>query len=189
VSPYDNPLLWTGHSTKVDLSCQSIGAILVSVGGGGLICGVLEVLEHHGQKLKVVACETKGAARFGSSWLKSPPSGVQLETISFIATSLGALEVTAVAISRSQRHEENGGKVEAAICTDKEAIEACLQFLSDHRILVEPACGAGLAALYSDHLRKQTLEGAKGPIVVEVCGGSGISLELLSRWKNDFGIK
>jgi L-serine/L-threonine ammonia-lyase len=194
VSPYDNPLLWTGHSTLVDeivedLSSHSIGAILVSVGGGGLICGVLEGLERHGQKSKVVACETEGAASFGLSWLKSPPSPVRLETISSIATSLGALEVTEVALTRSQKHEEKGGKVEAAICTDKEAIQACLQFASDHRFLIEPACGAGLAALYSDRLRRQTLEGVEGPIVVEVCGGSGVSLELLNLWKNDFGIE
>ena len=193
VSPYDNPLLWTGHSTLVDevieeLSSRNIGAILVSVGGGGLICGVLEGLERHGQKSKVVACETEGAASFGKSWLTSPPSLIRLEAINSIATSLGALQVTEAAITRSQKHEENGGKVEAAICTDKEAVEACLQFSSDHRILVEPACGAALAALYSDRLRQQTLEGVDGPIVAEVCGGSGVNLELLTAWKNDFGI-
>ena len=52
VSPYDNPLLWTGHSTVVDeivtdleKEGSKIGAIVVSVGGGGLLCGVLEGCE------------------------------------------------------------------------------------------------------------------------------------------------
>ena len=190
-SPYDNPLLWTGHSTLVDEIVEDLadfGAIIVSVGGGGLICGVLEGLERHGKTSKVVACETEGAASFCKSWLQGGEK-VRLETISSIATSLGALEVTEVAIQRSQKHQDNGGKVEATICTDKEAVEACIQFSADHRILVEPACGAGLAAVYSDRLRTQTLEGVEGPIVVEVCGGSGVTLELLNTWKKDLGIE
>ena len=191
-SPYDNPLLWTGHSTLVDEVVEDlngdIGAIIVCVGGGGLICGVLEGLERHGKTSKVVACETEGASSFGQSWNKGGEK-VRLETISSIATSLGALEVTEVSIQRSHKHQENGGNVEAAICTDKEAVEACLKFSADHRILVEPACGSGLASIYSDRLREQTLQGVEGPIVVEVCGGSGVSLELLAMWKKDLGIE
>ncbi|CAB9503560.1 Catabolic L-serine/threonine dehydratase [Seminavis robusta] len=193
VSPYDNQLLWTGHSTLVDEVMEDlpqVGAVIVGVGGGGLMCGVLEGLERHGQtSSKVIACETEGAASFCKSWLKSPPALIRLDTISSIATSLGALEVTQVAIDRSLKHQENGGTVQAAICTDKEAVEACLQFSSDHRIMVEPACGAGLAALYSERLRKQTLEGVEGPIVVEICGGSGVNLSLLNMWKKDLGIE
>ena len=191
-SPYDNPLLWTGHSTLVDEVVEdlhgNVGAIIVCVGGGGLICGVLEGLERHGKTSKVVACETEGASSFGQSWNKGGEK-VRLETISSIATSLGALEVTEVSIQRSHKHQDNGGKVEAVICTDKEAVEACLKFSADHRILVEPACGSGLASIYSDRLREQTLQGVEGPIVVEVCGGSGVSLELLAMWKKDLGIE
>eukprot|EP00957_Ditylum_brightwellii_P157190 11963267-Ditylum_brightwellii.AAC.1 len=56
VSPYDDPLLWTGHSTVVDeivLSSveESIGAIIASVGGGGLICGILEGVSRHNDVL------------------------------------------------------------------------------------------------------------------------------------------
>jgi len=190
-SPYDNPLLWTGHSTLIDEIVEEIshiGAVIVSVGGGGLICGVLEGLERHGKESKVVACETEGASSFCQSWLKGGEK-VRLDTISSIATSLGALEVTEVAITRSHQHQAMGGKVEAAICTDKEAVEACIKFSEDHRILVEPACGAGLAALYSDRLRKTTLDGVDGPIVVEICGGSGVNLDLLAMWKKDLGIE
>jgi len=191
VSPYDNPLLWEGHSTVVDEifdDLPDLGAILVSVGGGGLICGVLEGLERtNQQKVKVVACETAGASSFGQSW-QNGGTKVRLETISSIATSLGALEVTEVAIQRSQKHQDAGGCVEASICTDKEAVEACLKFAMDHRILVEPACGAALAAVYSNRLRPQTLHNVEGPIVVEVCGGSGVNLELLQMWKTEFGL-
>jgi len=34
--------------------------------------------------------------------------------------------------------------------TDAEAVSACVSLLDDHRVLVEPACGAALALLYSE---------------------------------------
>lgn len=51
VSPYDDPLLWEGHSTLVDeLAASGIrpGAIVASVGGGGLLCGLYQGLKRHG---------------------------------------------------------------------------------------------------------------------------------------------
>ena len=84
-------------------------------------------------------------------------------------------QVTQVALDRASQH-----RTEAAICTDREAINACVAFAADHRILVEPACGAGLAVAYSPRLRKM-LQGLPSA-VIEVCGGSGVNLELLGEW-------
>jgi L-serine/L-threonine ammonia-lyase len=131
----------------------------------------------------VIAAETDGASSFAQAW----ESGelVTLPSIDSIATSLGALQVSESAIERSKRHEEKLlGTVKAAICTDTEAVDACLQFARDHRILVEPACGAALAVLYSERLRKDIA----GPVVVEVCGGSGVNLDLLQLWKEQFSL-
>ena len=58
-----------------------------------------------------------------------------------------------------------------------------LEFANDHRILVEPACGAALAAIYSKKVQFE-----KGPVVVEVCGGSGVNLDLLQQWKVQFDL-
>mmetsp|Transcript_19212 Transcript_19212/g.44954 ORF Transcript_19212/g.44954 Transcript_19212/m.44954 type:complete len:412 (-) Transcript_19212:435-1670(-) len=219
VSPYDNPLLWTGHSTIVDevldqLSETSndakVGAILASVGGGGLLCGVLEGIERNYfsdeskarmiRGSKVVACETEGASSFAASFNANPVGNndltmVRLESIDSVATSLGALEVTPAVVQRAHRHMERGREqdghgedVLSYVCSDAEAVAACARFASDHRMLVEPACGAALAPIYSDRLRVQLLEELKGSvgsaIVVEVCGGSGVNLELLELWKN-----
>jgi L-serine/L-threonine ammonia-lyase len=45
VPPFDHPLLWEGHASLVDEIAEASngeapGAIVVSVGGGGLLCGV-----------------------------------------------------------------------------------------------------------------------------------------------------
>lgn len=221
VSPFDNPLIWTGHSTLIDevitqmlesppSANLKMGAILVSVGGGGLICGIFEGIERNffgGDQsranivsgTKVVACETEGAASFAASFNASSDkelSMVRLDDITSVATSLGALEVTPVAIDRSRRHQERGvlggagDDVLSLVCTDAEAVEACVRFAADHRMLVEPACGASLAPLYSDRLRPGLLEAlgddGETAIVVEVCGGSGVDLDLLEGWRAQY---
>ena len=187
VSPYDNPLLWTGHSTIVDEIIKGIpipiGAIVVSVGGGGLLCGILEGCQRHGIRPTVIAAETQGASSFGQSWEQGEV--VTLPGIDSVATSLGATSVTPVALERAKAHK---GGFDTSICTDTEAVEACLHFSRDHRMLVEPACGAGLAVAYSKRLRDKFFADIDGPIVLEVCGGSGVSLDLLNQWKVQFKV-
>jgi len=105
------------------------------------------------------------------------------------------LEVTPAVIQRAHRHQErgesgSGDDVLSYVCTDSEAVDACVKFATEHRMLVEPACGAALAPLYSDRLRSKLLDELKGDetsaIVVEVCGGSGVNLDLLESWKAQF---
>ncbi len=58
-------------------------------------------------------------------------------------------------------------------------------------MLVQPACGAALAAVYSNILQKLKDEGKLQEltdVVVVVCGGSGVSLTKLQEWKNSVGI-
>jgi len=217
VSPYDNSLLWTGHSTVIDEIYQdlaatttatsnsdsattspSIGTLIVSVGGGGLLCGVLEGLQRHYDKnnnnsqptTQVIAAETVGASSFAQALQQKKL--VRLDSIDSVATSLGALEVTAATLDRVESCQASS-TVQAATCTDAQAVAACLSFAAEHKLLVEPACGAALAVLYSDELRNEFLANdavadATGPIVVEVCGGSAVSVELLAQWKEQFGL-
>ena len=194
VSPYDNPLLWTGHSTIVDEIANQLeeeehgllpGAIVVSVGGGGLLCGVLEGCARRKLSTKVIASETYGASCFLQSWEAEDGEPVTLSGIDSIATSLGATSCTPVALERARSHKHNGDFV-ATACTDEEAIDACVRFARDHRMLVEPACGAALAVAYSKRLREAYLQDVDGPIILEVCGGSGVDIDLLHGWKKEF---
>ena len=185
VSPYDNPLLWTGHSTLVDEIAnqleEEVGAIVVSVGGGGLLCGVLEGCARRKLSTKVIASETDGASCFKQSW--EAEDVVTLPGIDSIATSLGATSCTPVALERARTHD--GGFATTA-CTDEEAVDACVRFARDHRMLVEPACGAALAVAYSERLREAYLQDVDGPIVLEVCGGSGVDIDLMHGWKKEY---
>lgn len=71
--PFDDPLLWHGHATLVDELARSMpapDAVVLSVGGGGLLCGVIEGLHRNGLgRVPVIAVETAGAASFNRSLL------------------------------------------------------------------------------------------------------------------------
>lgn len=57
---------------------------------------------------------------------------------------------------------------------------------------MEPACGAALAAVYSNIIKRLQGEGKLaprlGPVVVVVCGGNNISMEQLQQLKKKLGI-
>jgi L-serine/L-threonine ammonia-lyase len=173
--PFDDPLLWQGHSTMID-EVAATGlkpdAIVLSVGGGGLLCGVMEGLLRHGwHDVPVVAVETLGADSFSQS-IKAGRR-VELQKITSIATSLGARQVCAQAFEWSTRHPTR-----SVVVSDRAAVSACMRFLQDHRILVEPACGAALAAVYDN---VPEIDGCQ-TILVVVCGGVTASIEQLAAW-------
>lgn len=178
IHPFDDPLLWEGHATLIDEAARSglrPDAVLLSVGGGGLLCGVLEGLHNNGMAdVPVLAMETRGAASLGASLAAG--RHLELERIATVATSLGAKKVAARAWEWCGRHNVTSSSV-----SDLEAVESCLRFAADHRVLVEPACGASLAAVYGRHpfLRD------KKRILLVVCGGVGVSFEQLLEWKQN----
>jgi L-serine/L-threonine ammonia-lyase len=176
VSPFDHPLIWEGHATIIDEIAEKMDkpdAIVLSVGGGGLLCGVIEGLQRNGwQDVGVFAVETEGTASLAAS-LKQGRL-VTLYKITGVATTLGAKTVAREALERAQRQP-----VQSVVVTDSEAIDACVQFADEHRCLVEPACGASLALAYS---RPESLAEAESVVII-VCGGIGVTLEKIERWR------
>jgi L-serine/L-threonine ammonia-lyase len=176
ISPFDHPLIWGGHATIVDElagETDKPDEIILSVGGGGLLCGVVEGLRRNGwQDVPILAVETEGTASLAASLEQGRL--VTLDKITGVATSLGAKTVAREAFERARRHP-----VQSIVVTDAEAIDACLQFADEHRCLVEPACGASLALAYS---RPESLGGAE-TVVIIVCGGIGITLDKIREWR------
>lgn len=175
IHPFDDPLLWQGHATLVDEVARSglvPDAVVLSVGGGGLLSGVAEGLQRNGWgQLPIVAVETEGAASFQAA-LKAGRT-VELERITSIATSLGAKRVCEQALRWAQQRP-----LRSVVVSDRSALAACERFLDDHRLLVEPACGASLALVYE---RAAELEGF-GTVLVVVCGGATATIDQIRQW-------
>lgn len=181
IPPFDHPLIWQGHASMMhEMRNQGFkpDAIVLAVGGGGLLCGVLQGMHDLGwDKVPVYTAETEGAASFA----QSVEAGrlVTLDKIATLATSLGAKTVARKALEWSLVHPIHPG-----IVSDKEAIYACLKFADQQRLLVEPACGAALALLEKPFLTRE----GYSKILVIVCGGSGVTRALLEEWRIKVGL-
>jgi L-serine/L-threonine ammonia-lyase len=175
IHPFDDPQVWRGHASLVqEIADAGIkpGAIVLSVGGGGLLCGVAEGLHAAGwTDVPIIAVETEGASSFAQS--VQADRLITLDRITSIATTLGARTVAQQALDWTRRHQ-----IAPWVISDRIAVDACLRFADDHRVLVEPACGAALAAGY---FRSPALID-HDPVIIIVCGGVGVTRELLQKW-------
>lgn len=102
-----------------------------------------------------------------------------IDKIETIASTLGALAVTTAVL------DNRGIDVQSHLMSDSDAVRACLRFLDEQRILVEPACGAALAAVYD---RENARISYAERVCVIVCGGSAVSLDLLQGWRDRFRV-
>jgi L-serine/L-threonine ammonia-lyase len=172
IHPFDDALLWQGHASMIDeVVATGIkpGAVVLSVGGGGLFSGVVEGLRRNNwHDVPVVAVETVGAASFNLAHRQG--ERLELESITSVATTLGAKQICQQAFELSLTHP-----VDSEVVSDADAIAASVAFLDDHRVLVEPACGAALAPVYANAKCLQSY----ASLLVIVCGGSTTTLKQL----------
>ncbi|XP_062943422.1 serine dehydratase-like [Cynocephalus volans] len=189
VPPFDHPLIWDGHASLVWELKAALGtppgALVLAVGGGGLLAGVVAGLVEVGwQHVPIVAMETRGAHCFNAAI--EAGRLITLPGITSVAKSLGAKTVAARALACMQECE-----ILSEVVEDSEAVSAMQRFLDDERMLVEPACGAALAAIYSGLLGRLQTEGRLRPpltsVVVIVCGGNNIDSQQLQALKIQLG--
>ena len=184
VHPFEGQDTWDGHSSLVheifDAGVEP-DFLICSVGGGGLLSGVLTGLIARNAKTVVVAVETEGAASFHAAF--NAGSLVELEKISSIAKSLGAKQVAQGSLDLTTKYGRE--KVISVVVSDKQALDAVKRFVNEFRMLVEPACGASLSLIFDKKLLLRALGtslSAKTTIAVEVCGGFQVSLDAIADW-------
>jgi L-serine/L-threonine ammonia-lyase len=152
--------------------CPQVDAVVTSVGGGGLLAGILTgLIRHRRTDCRIIACETRGAASFAAAMAAGHP--VRLPRIDTVATSLGAAQVAAWPVQHILHFPH-----ECVVLEDEDAIMGVVRYASDLRQLVEPACGVSLAIAYLDH---PAIAEARDVVVV-VCGGVSISAALVAGW-------
>jgi len=181
IHPFDERSVWRGHASMIEEMAQQgprPDAIVVSVGGGGLLVGLIEGLDRVGwSDVPVVAVEASGAPSLTVGLQAGHP--VDLERIDTIAVTLAPRRVCQAAIEVCRTHD-----VRVALVDDARMVAACVRFLDEARVLVEPACGAALAVHYD---RMPALNGANRVAVI-ACGGIGVSLAKLGAWAKQFGL-
>ena len=158
---YDQSEVVAGAGTLARESEAQAGtpdAVLVSVGGGGLIAGIAAWFAG---RCRVVALEPELAPTLYRAREAGRPVDVAVSGIA--ADALGARRIGSIAWHLTQRH------VAQAVLLDDAAIRAAQRFLwTELKLAVEPAAALPLAALQSGAIRPRAGEA----LCLIVCGAN-----------------
>ncbi|CAI4039604.1 hypothetical protein SMKI_09G0100 [Saccharomyces mikatae IFO 1815] len=196
VHPFDDEIIWEGHSTIVDeilqqlqekdISPLQVKGLVCSVGGGGLFSGIIKGLERNrlAGKIPIVAVETAGCDVLNKSLKNGSP--VALERLTSVATSLGSPYIAPFAFESFITY---GCK--SVVLSDQDVLDTCLRYADDYNFIVEPACGASLHLCYHPEILEKAL-GQKlsedDVVIIIACGGSCMTYEDLVKASKTLGV-
>lgn len=173
VHPFDDEEVITGQATLAYELLQEvpdIDAIMVSIGGGGLIAGIAQYAKEFNPRIKIYGTQTIGADAMAQSIEANKI--VTLPAITSVATSLGATRVAEQTFAVVKKQVE-----QVIAVPDTEAMRDVKAILEVEKLFVEPASSCNLSALLSDKMTHVT--GKKVAIIL--CGGN-FSLEQLKQY-------
>jgi threonine dehydratase len=148
IHPFDDPLLIAGHGTvglEIAEAAAPFDAVVVGIGGGGLISGVATALRALASDTRIYGVEPQGAATMGAALAAGEV--VRLERLDTIADGLAPPFVGALNLEIVRDLVD-----EVVTVSDAEIVVAMRLLLERVKLLVEPAGAAGLAALLAGRL-------------------------------------
>lgn len=174
IHPFDDPDIVAGQGTvAIEILahplCESLDAILVPVGGGGLIAGIATLVKRRNPRIQVIGVEE--AACKGMSQALREGAPVKVPTAPFIADGIAVREVGA-----DNLRIVNELVDEVVSVTSDEIANAVMLMLEIEKLVVEGAAATTLAALVN-----RKLPGLGGKRVVSVISGGNMDVNLLSR--------
>jgi threonine dehydratase len=170
VHPYEHEHIIAGQGTvgcEIVEQTDSIGTVVVPMGGGGLISGIATAIKGAGHHARVVGVQALGAASYPPSLEAGHP--VALERMTTIADGIACNSPGPLTFAHVR------ALVDDVVCVDDEAIARALVFTAERmKLVLEPAGAAGVAAVLEGL-------GALTPPVVVVLSGGNIDPLLLLR--------
>jgi threonine dehydratase len=164
IHPFANRRVMAGAATLVlELREQlpSIDVLVASVGGGGLLSGLIAAVRAFSPRTRVFGVETVGADCMARSL--SAGHIVTLPEITSIARSLGARRTEALQFETARDHAED-----VVVVSDADTRRWTWETWRHERVLVEPAAACVIAALAAGRIRT----GPGDTVVAVMCGGN-----------------
>ena len=175
VSPYNDLFVMAGQGTigvEIESQCDGLDAIVISVGGGGLIGGTASYLKTVWPEILVIGCSPENSAVM----LHSIKAGKILDLESKPTLSdgtAGGVEENTITFPVCCEVID-----ESVLVTEDEIKEAMVLYIEKEHQLLEGAAGTAVAALLK---KKADLKGLRVGVVI--CGGN-ISLDTVRRFLN-----
>ena len=172
VHPFDDPMLIAGQGTVglelLEKDGAPFDAVVVGVGGGGLIAGVATALSSLAPETRVFGVEPEGAATM--TLALAAGSVVRLDDLNTIADGLAPPFVGELNLAVVEHLVESVVRV-----TDIEIRYAMALLLERMKLLVEPAGAAALAALMNGKIPVE-----RGTRVAVILSGGNVDVQRLA---------
>jgi threonine dehydratase len=164
VHPFEGPDIARGTGVVGLEICEQltgVDAIVVAVGGGGLIGGIANAVRQIDDEVEIIGVEPEGADSLHRSLAAGEPVGI--DAVRTIADSLGAPYAMPYSFDLCRRFVSRMVRV-----SDNELRRAMGLLVRHMHIAVEPACAAATAALLGP--LRQSLAGKR--VVLVFCGSN-----------------
>jgi threonine dehydratase len=165
VHPFEGPVIAAGTGTvglEICQQCDDFDAVLVPIGGGGLIGGVANAVKQLKPDCRIIGVEPEGADSMHRSFDAGEPRAI--DRVRTIADSLGAPFALPYSYALCKSN------VDELVLVDDMQLRASMGLLFEKmKFAVEPACAAATAALFGP-LREEL----RGKTVVLLFCGSNI---------------
>ncbi len=164
IHPFDHPDVIAGQGTvglEIIAQCPDVTTIITAVGGGGLISGVAVAAKALRPNIRVIGVQASGAAAYPLSLKAGRPT--KLEFAATIADGIAVLRPGDLNFAHVSKLVD-----EIVTVTDEDLSAALLVLLERHKMVVEPAGGAAVAALLTGAYAPP----ADGPVVAILSGGN-----------------
>ena len=163
VHAYDDPDIIAGQGTlgtEMYHDCPDADAVVVPIGGGGLISGVSTAIKHLSPETRIIGVQATGAETVHESLDKGMP--VALDEVDTIADGIATGGISERTLRTIERNVD-----EVVTVSDTQIARAILLLLERAKQVVEGAGAASVAAVMSDDVN---VEGET--VMPLLCGGN-----------------
>lgn len=172
VHGYDDAAIIAGQGTiglEILEQAPDVEAIVVSIGGGGMIAGIAQAVKSLRPSVRIFGVEPEHAASYGAALACGEPRDVEVRPTLADGLAVGRVGARAFAIARDL--------VERVVTIDEAALAtAILRLIELEKCVVEGAGAAPLAAFLAGRLPELS-----GKRVVLVLSGGNIDVNILDR--------
>jgi threonine dehydratase len=171
VHPFDDHAIIAGQGTiglEIIEDLQDVDAVVVAIGGGGLISGIGAAVKALSPKTRIIGVQMRSIASMQAAVEAGHP--VTLPGATTIADGIAVRTAGVETFAHVQKYVD-----EIVTVDEEEVANAILQLIEKEKTVAEGAGAAPVAALLH---RRLGLEGKR--VVAGICGGN-INVNLLSR--------
>jgi len=171
IHPFEDEEVIAGQGTvalEILEKAKDFDAIIIPIGGGGLIAGMSEAIKSINPQIEVIGVSASGAPAFKESYEKK--EAIDSLSVRTIADGIAVRDTSKVTLAYALKNVDKIISVD-----DEEIASAILYLLEKQKLVVEGAGAVGVAALLHNKI-----ENIKDKKIAIVLSGGNMDVTLLS---------